>query len=192
MNTNTNKEQKNSESVLAFLKGSKEGKFNAQQDLCKYIEKYAIKHFTIYKTKLRQDAKEDVILDVQRLILKNIDSIDLDRPFEGYLKSSIKNKAIDYYKKEIRSRQSIDIDDIDIFDESSLNEAAEIKMIIDKAMSRLKPKEAACLYDYHFKCMLIRQIAEEREMTESSVKKYLVRGRARLAKQKDIIELIKK
>ena len=127
---------------------------------------------------LALDCRQDVLLSLHRML----HTYDPKRSFFAWLYTIIRNKVIDYYRKnaQARSRESSTVVEIDSLGGVSSHEQSEAQMEAASLLSRLskefrEPLVLSKLYGYSN-----REIAVQLNISESLVKIRVFRGLKKL------------
>lgn len=129
---------------------------------------------------LSKEDIEEATADTFVSLWKNADSFDPDK-LTGYLCAIAKSKALDCLKK--RRITLVDIDDIDIEDDHSIDEREESKELIrelKKAVDKLGEPEREILIRYYFYYQKIEDISAYMKINPATVKVKLHRTRKKL------------
>lgn len=130
--------------------------------------------------KLSKEDIEEATADTFVSLWKNVGSFDPDK-LTGYLCAIAKSKALDYLKK--RRIVPVDIDEVDIEDDHSLEEGAETKELVNelkKAVDKLGEPEREILIRYYFYYQKIEDISAYMKINPATVKVKLHRTRKKL------------
>ncbi len=146
-----------------------------------YIRK--IYNFIFYKT-YNKDTAEDLTSQTFLKALKNIGSIDVERPISSWLYKIAQNTVIDYFRSKKEHRDIDDIWDMDISDESvdiegGIDSAIEFKRV-QKYLAKLKSEERDIIKMRVWQEMSYKEIAEALGKSESSCKMMYSRSIAKL------------
>jgi RNA polymerase sigma-70 factor (ECF subfamily) len=116
--------------IAACLSGSQ----SAQKALIKFFLTYA-RHICLPYVASKEEA-EEVVNDCFLKVFTHLNKYDHTRPFKAWFKSILINTAIDYYRKNAKSRYHVEVDDsLQLQDESdviSKMSADEILALVQK------------------------------------------------------------
>lgn len=146
-----------------------------------YVRK--IYNFIFYKT-YNKDIAEDLTSQTFFKALKNISSLDVERPISSWLYRIAQNTVIDYFRAKKEHSDVEDIWDMDISDETidiigSIDKTAEFKQL-QKYLSKLSSMERDIIKMRVWQEMSYKEIAEALGKTESSCKMMYSRSLAKL------------
>lgn len=130
--------------------------------------------------RLSKEDIEEATADTFISLWKNADSFDPEK-LSGYLCAIAKSKTLDCLKK--RRTSLVDIDEVDIEDDFSIDESAESKELIEelkKAVDTIGDPEREILIRYYFYYQKMEEISEYMKMNPATVKVKLHRTRKKL------------
>jgi len=169
---------------------------NCFELLCKYS--YNIVH--------RTDVAEDIVQECFIIFQNNKNTIKNKKLYENWLKKTVRNKSIDYFRKHLQKNFTISIDSltknyntnnikslrkeglniIELYDnDSNILERiinADSKKILNDAVDKLTPKYKKIYKMYEFKGIKHKVIAEELGITVGTSKSNLNKARKKLKK----------
>jgi RNA polymerase sigma-70 factor, ECF subfamily len=153
------------------------------------VQRYKRKVFGIaYKFTGRFDEAEDLTQEVFFKVYKALDSYKREQDFSWWLVSISRNACIDYYRSVKRERKvmSGDLTDLRNFRFQGLSpqgnlEAAERSKALRKSLSELPDDLRVVLILRDLKGLSYREIADQLNLAEGTVKSRIHRGRAELA-----------
>lgn len=132
--------------------------------------------------KLSREDIEEATADTFVSLWKNADRFDPDK-LTGYLCAVAKSKALDCLKK--RRIDPVDIDDVDIEDDFSIDENAEQGELTEelrRAINQIGEPEHEILIRYYFYYQKIEDISAYMKINSATVKVKLHRTRKKLKK----------
>lgn len=153
------------------------------------VRRYKRKVFGIaYKFTGRFDEAEDLTQEVFFKVYRALDSYKREQDFSWWLVSISRNACIDYYRSVKRERKvmSGDLTDLRNFRFQGLSpqgnlEAAERSKALRKSLSELPDDLRVVLILRDLKGLSYREIADQLNLAEGTVKSRIHRGRAELA-----------
>ena len=126
------------------------------------------------------DSAKDLVQECYIKLWENYDSVS--NPV-SWLFASVRNASMNWLKSEIRSAgRKVSLEDIShrCHDESSVEQAIEYFHKVEEAYDRLKELTGRCKDVFtmvYVEKMKIREVAEELELSENTVKTYLKRAK---------------
>ncbi len=156
------------------------------------VRQHRRKVFNIaYKFTGRHDQAEDLTQDVFLKIFKSLHTFDRRANFQTWLVSVSRNLCIDHYRSVRKERETIDRD----VDAGELTpaapgqnayqalEQADRVELLRKAMAELPPSLREAVVKRDIQEMSYREIADQLNLPEGTVKSRINRGRTELARQ---------
>lgn len=155
------------------------------------VLRYKRKVFGIaYKFTGRFEEAEDLTQEVFLKVYKALDSYKREQEFYWWLVSISRNTCIDYYRSAKRQRRVIteDLDRIKNFKFDGISpqgsmEAAERSKLLRESLAHLPDDLRAVLIMRDLKGMSYKEIADQLQLAEGTVKSRIHRGRAELAEK---------
>lgn len=153
------------------------------------IQRYKRKVFGIaYKFTGRFEEAEDLTQEVFFKVYKALDSYKREQEFSWWLVSISRNACIDYYRSVKRERKVLsgDLTDLKNFRFQGLSpqgnlEAAERSKTLRQSLNELPDDLRVVLILRDLKGLSYREIADQLNLPEGTVKSRIHRGRAELA-----------
>lgn len=155
------------------------------------VLRYKRKVFGIaYKFTGRFEEAEDLTQEVFLKVYKALDSYKREQEFYWWLVSISRNTCIDYYRSAKRQRRVIteDLDRIKNFKFDGISpqgsmEAAERSKLLRESLAHLPDDLRVVLIMRDLKGMSYKEIADQLQLAEGTVKSRIHRGRAELAEK---------
>lgn len=136
----------------------------------------------IQKIVLPVDAAEDILQDVFMTLWNSRSEIDLSRPIGNWLFVVSYNKSISYLRKKLRERIDFvpEVISMDIAEDPVPDEQYYIQQAaaLESAVNRLPPHKQRVFNLYHFENKTCDEIAEELNLSVSSVRFYLKQSKS--------------
>jgi RNA polymerase sigma factor (sigma-70 family) len=153
------------------------------------IQRYKRKVFGIaYKFTGRFEEAEDLTQEVFFKVYRALDSYKREQDFSWWLVSISRNACIDYYRSVKRERKVLsgDLTDLKNFKFQGLSpqgnlEAAERSKVLRRSLNELPDDLRTVLVLRDLKGLSYREIADQLNLAEGTVKSRIHRGRAELA-----------
>ncbi len=153
------------------------------------IQRYKRKVFGLaYKFTGRFEEAEDLTQDVFFKVYKALDSYKREQDFSWWLVSISRNACIDYYRSVKRERKVLsgELTDLKNFKFQGLSpqgnlEAAERSKALRQSLNELPDDLRTVLVLRDLKGLSYREIADQLNLAEGTVKSRIHRGRAELA-----------
>ncbi len=191
-------DQKKYQIVAAIMDRMKSGDPTAFDDL--YAETQQMVRSSVKAIGLNEQDAEDVMQEVYVKLYKSMDSIADSMTTIKWLKTTTRNAAIDYLRKNKKATVTKEDDDDYIFDNleetdtMALPEDAmtnkDTQRILGEMLDELPPMQKTVMIKYFFNQMKIREIAQELEISEGTVKSY--KAKATNAMKEKVLALQKK
>lgn len=191
-------DQKKYQIVAAIMDRMKSGDPTAFDDL--YAETQQIVRSSAKAIGLNEQDVEDVMQEVYVKLYKSMDSIADSMTTIKWLTTTTRNAAIDYLRKNKKATVTKEDDDDYIFDNleetdtMALPEDAmtnkDTQRILGEMLDELPPMQKTVMIKYFFNQMKIREIAQELEISEGTVKSY--KAKATNAMKEKVLALQKK
>ena len=149
-------------------------------------------HRICYRIVLDTSQVQDCVQEVWLKVFRNIDRFQCSKSFAAWLNSVSANTAIDYYRKWIKHRNHIDIDEIHTravaTDGNPVDrklDGALIQQRIHEALEKISVNQRTAFILRYFEEMPVGEIAETLGCTEGAVRTHIRRAllalRAKLA-----------
>ncbi|MCH5159480.1 MAG: sigma-70 family RNA polymerase sigma factor [Clostridiales bacterium] len=122
-----------------------------------------------------------VVLDLYYKIYLYADKYDTSKEAEAYLWQIVKNKAYDYNKQQIK-RRTVNIDDIQIFDNIDQYERVNARIDIERALNRVGATNKAIFLWTYEDGLTQEKIARMLGISKSAVCQRLNKTKQKLAK----------
>lgn len=136
----------------------------------------------IRKTVLPSDAAEDILQDVFATLWDSRSKIDPRQSIGNWLFVVSYNKSVSYLRKKLRERIDFvpEISSVEIQEEPAPDEQCYIRQVaaLEDAVKRLPPHKRKVFDLYHFENKNCDEIAEELNLSVSSVKFYLKQSKS--------------
>lgn len=135
--------------------------------------------FAISKYRLSEDQSRDILQEVAILVLRKLPpTIDSERQFNGWVKTTLKNRIIDWFRKQRNIIISFDESDI----ESTAHNQEETLFCIQilEKVEQL-PKVQKTILLKHMMGMSNKEIAKEFNLKEATIRSNLRFARAHLS-----------
>jgi RNA polymerase sigma factor (sigma-70 family) len=153
------------------------------------IQRYKRKVFGIaYKFTGRFEEAEDLTQEVFFKVYRALDSYKREQDFSWWLVSISRNACIDYYRSVKRERKVLsgDLTDLKNFKFQGLSpqgnlEAAERSKVLRRSLNELPDDLRTVLVLRDLKGLSYREIADQLNLAEGTVKSRIHRGRVELA-----------
>lgn len=191
-------DQKKYQIVAAIMDRMKSGDPTAFDDL--YAETHQTVRSSAKAIGLNEQDAEDVMQEVYVKLYKSMDSIADSMTTIKWLTTTTRNAAIDYLRKNKKATVTKEDDDDYIFDNleetdtMALPEDAmtnkDTQRILGEMLDELPPMQKTVMIKYFFNQMKIREIAQELEISEGTVKSY--KAKATNAMKEKVLALQKK
>lgn len=134
-----------------------------------------------------EDDAKDVVQEVFTGLWNNFDNISIHTSFSAYLYAAVRNRAINYlaHKKIVSAHQELKSDESLIFSDSpdAILIEKELALQIQHEIDKLPTKMAVVFRKSRLENKSYREIAEELDIAENTVKKQVSRA-LRLMREK--------
>ena len=137
------------------------------------------------KYNLSNEDKEEICSDVFFILWKNTNKLDLSKSLSPYIAGISRNLVKEYLRK---NKSFADISDYenDLYGKNeidSFDESTEQINKIEKILNTFKVIDKKIFIDYYYSSKSIKDIANEQNITEFSVKQRLYRIRKKIRKE---------
>ena len=169
---------------IRILERLKEKDPSALEELMQEYENYIYQIVSrILRPYMSDEDVQEVVNDVFYNIWKHVDHIDLDKgTLKSYLivsaRNAAKNKFRDY-KKELPLQE---YDEIEVPDSFEQLDYEEKNLILEEALSKLKPEERNIIIRYYFLYQNTSEIAKILNLSTNTVKSKMRRARKKMEK----------
>lgn len=158
-----------------------------------YKSTYSSAYFVAYRMTKNRDNAVDILHDCYIKAFANLDTIAEPRKFDKWFNKIVANKCLDYLKRQ----KPMFLEDVygeefeeDLPDDRYSNnpqifsENEDINRIVRQIIDELPEEQRLCVLMYYFDEMSVRDIAEELDVSENTVK-----SRLRLARNRIKVEI---
>ncbi len=172
----------------------RELRLSNEQALYFVIDNYAwlLKTIIAKNLSILPNLKEECLNDCLMAIWENIEYYDEKKSqFKNWIGGIAKYKCIDYKRKYEKELVNINLDDLILADEQSIEEkiiSKEIEKEIYAMLSCLAAQDRDIFIKFYFEDAKVSEISQKLNLSEDTIYKRLSRGRNKLRKEIKVIK----
>ncbi len=170
----------NDENFIAELRKGNELAMHYVIDKYSWIIKTVISRNLTVLPNLKSECMNDCLMS----IWENISQYDENRSdFKNWVGGIAKYKCIDYKRKYVKELSNVSVDDIEIVDERSVDEAfirEEIQKEIQQMLAVLSDIDRKIFIKFYFEDMKVSEICKDVGLSDNVVYMRLSRGRKKI------------
>jgi RNA polymerase sigma-70 factor (ECF subfamily) len=148
----------------------------------KIYKQYYSRLFSFINSKTyNKEDTEDILSEVFIKIYKNIYKLDSDEKLTSWIFTITRNAIIDFYRKNSKTQKHVEFNEEYILEEENQSDTInDLSKCIEPIINSLNPKYSEILYLSELKELKQKEISEKLEVSESSVKNIIFRGKKQI------------